>query len=138
MTIGGPNQFEHEQASLPDQGIAPHQANAEAAHSQEVRQAGPEKGWHQETARFAEPASRFMPAAWETQHYKASGDLELSGGAYANTLKMTSGELPDEVRARYESGKIVALHFLYGTGNISDIYLKGKALEDFLNTEQQA
>lgn len=88
--------------------------------------------WRDETDKYAAALAAFLK---DFQNQLSHGDqtgLEIAGGSWENTQALWAGQLPHKVTALYQDGQIVQIHALYGEQAITDIYLSGPALKDFL------
>lgn len=99
------------------------------------------EGWHDETATREQALKDFVGSHFQNEYKERENygsAFHLSGGGGAINYKDLTGQIV-RIEVLYEQGKVTQIHGILraqreSSGN-TDVYLTGKALEDFLALE---
>lgn len=96
--------------------------------------------WKNETIERGESIRSFLETHSDNRpHYDSTTDLHFSGSNIDVVQKIKEGTAAiNEVSVFYDNGKIQQIHIVFdseGSGHNIDVYLKNKALEDYLSEE---
>ena len=102
-----------------------------------------ESGWKMEIGEHADQINLFLQQYLKTPHEQRQrySDLELQFSGYTSSIakKITEGNGKiNTVRSLYDKGVLRRIHVVFdseGVGSNLDVFLTGRALEDYLNAK---
>lgn len=107
---------------------------------QSLEQIDRHSSWENKTALLADKFAKFFAAYTRdtsieinTRKYDET-DIDISGVGL--TAQMRNGfVLPDKVETFYRNGEIKQIKATYKVGNLTEVIISGKALQDFLSAQ---
>lgn len=105
------------------------------------RESRPKQGWENQTEQRREGIILFLKNHFEKaqdqrQHYDEMNELHISGHNFEVMTKIPKGTAKiNEVNILFENDEPTQIHAVFdseGKGHNLDVYLQGKALEDYL------
>lgn len=113
-------------------------ANKDLSFKEEVNLEKEKNGWIDETEKYGREMKYFILLAKE-RHYNHLSEFHISGMNTNVLKKILSGQIfPKEIRIFYNKNKPEQIAVSYdneGSGQIIDLYISGKALEDFFSND---
>jgi len=109
----------------------------------EIKENKTESGWQDETSQRAESVANFVENNVGNKRFDGLTEFHFSGGVSDDIWKKVHGGdvgVLSEVRCYYENGIMEKIHIVFSAGDGKaglDLYLSGKALEEYLSGESE-